>query len=412
VPLHVQVNELVQIVSNAGGIKHSIDAEAGGRRRKSSQKQTARAAQPSGKESKGKKRAEPEAGDLVVTFAEPGPLGLAFRSQGQTLEQISAPTVVEIQAAGSAALMKDCPVEVGMRLKKIQGRSCEHDPFATTLEHIREAGRPLTLTFEHPDTANKKRRADADSFDSSVENPADLVLQMMIDAAANSDAAEESSSPVTAVGSARSKKSTAADCVDAGLTPTTSTVLCQFVGGRPMGVILSTTSADPRTVAGVRAESQAGLAPELNSYFSSTGAKIPIGSSTVADCPLLVPRPGIVVKLSQVDGQNLRGVADADAIHAVTKASLQAPGRAVAVEFDVTDHHHGGGGGGGGGGEVSGGEVKKKAESKKSRRSWHPLSEADARRVDLFETAISAQTVIVVLLYVSFGTAGYSLFGR
>ena len=66
----------------------------------------------------------------------------------------------------------------------------------------------------------------------------------------------------------------------------------------------------------------------------------------------------------------------------------------------------------GGGGEVSGGEVKKKAESKKSRRSWHPLSEADARRVDLFETAISAQTVIVVLLYVSFGTAGYSLFGR
>ena len=349
-PLHVphycaQVNELVQIVSSAGGIKHSIDAEAGGRRKKSSQKQTARAAQASGKESKGKKRAEPEAGNLVVTFAEPGPLGLVFRSQGQTLEQISAPTVVEIQAAGSAALMKDCPVEVGMRLKKIQGRSCEHDPFATTLERIREAGRPLTLTFEHPDTANKKRRADADSFDSSVENPADLVLQMMIDAAANSDAAEESS--VTAVGSARSKNSTAADCVDAGLTPTASTVLCQFVGGRPMGVVLSTTSADPRTVAGIRAESQAGLAAELNSYFSSTGAKIPIGSSTAADCPLLIPRPGIVVKLSQVDGQNLRGVADADAIYAVTKASLQAPGRAVAVQFDVTDHHGGAGGGGG-----------------------------------------------------------------
>jgi hypothetical protein len=79
---------------------------------------------------------------------------------------------------------------------------------------------------------------------------------------------------------------------------------------------------------------------------------------------------------------------------------------------DSADGQDGGAGGGGGGGEVSGGEVKKKAESKKSRRSWHPLSEADARRIDLFETAISAQTVIVVLLYVSFGTAGYSLFGR
>jgi hypothetical protein len=124
----------------------------------------------------------------------------------------------------------------------------------------------------------------------------------------------------------RSKKSTAADCVDAALTPTTSTVLCQFVGGRPMGVILSTTSADPRTVAGIRAGSQAGLAPELKGYFlaCNVAKKIAIGTSTVADCSLLIARPGIVVKLSQVDGQNLRGVADTEAIQAVTKVSLQA----------------------------------------------------------------------------------------
>ncbi len=34
---------------------------------------------------------------------------------------------------------------------------------------------------------------------------------------------------------------------------------------------------------------------------------------------------------------------------------------------------------------------------------WRPLNDVDTRRVALFETAITAQTVIVVLLYVSFG---------
>ena len=48
-------------------------------------------------------------------------------------------------------------------------------------------------------------------------------------------------------------------------------------------------------------------------------------------------------------------------------------------------------------------EAEKESKQRREGRSWRPLSDADARRVELFETAISAQTAIVVLLYVSFG---------
>ena len=64
-----------------------------------------------------------------------------------------------------------------------------------------------------------------------------------------------------------------------------------------------------------------------------------------------------------------------------------------------------------------GDDVKEGARNRKSGRKqqqddavdkqrgvyWQPLSDVDTRRVALFETAITAQTVIVVLLYVSFG---------
>ena len=89
-------------------------------------------------------------GEIELTVTKRGPLGITFGTIGKNAEDTKVPTVVvQIKPGGSVSRMKHCPIAEGMKLTKVQGRSCEALSFSATMELVRTDHRPLTLTFTH-----------------------------------------------------------------------------------------------------------------------------------------------------------------------------------------------------------------------------------------------------------------------
>ena len=85
------------------------------------------------------------AGSLDVRFEGPGKLGIVFP------KGVSPLTVSRIQPTGLAAAKPE--LQPGMALTAVQGRSVIGLPYADTMEEIKAAGRPLTLSFAYDDVA-------------------------------------------------------------------------------------------------------------------------------------------------------------------------------------------------------------------------------------------------------------------
>ena len=100
--------------------------------------------------------------EIEVTFAEEGPLGISFGTVGTSGgddEGGNPKVVIGLEEEGCAARMESCPIEVGMVIIRVQDVACEALTFAATLDLIRMASRPLTLTVRSPPAALSPRRA-------------------------------------------------------------------------------------------------------------------------------------------------------------------------------------------------------------------------------------------------------------
>ena len=100
--------------------------------------------------------------EIEVTFAEEGPLGISFGTVGTSGgddEGGNPKVVIGLEEEGCAARMEGCPIEVGMVIMRVQDVACEALTFAATLDLIRMASRPLTLTVRSPPAALSPRRA-------------------------------------------------------------------------------------------------------------------------------------------------------------------------------------------------------------------------------------------------------------
>ena len=85
----------------------------------------------------------PDEATVEVEFAQAGSLGIKFRSKTAA----DPPEIKAITAGGLAARLGEARLRPGLVLAAVQGVSVAGQPFAQALQRLKEASRPLRLTF-------------------------------------------------------------------------------------------------------------------------------------------------------------------------------------------------------------------------------------------------------------------------
>ena len=80
---------------------------------------------------------------VEVEFAQAGSLGIKFHSKTAA----DPPEIKAITAGGLAARLGEARLRPGLVLAAVQGVSVAGQPFAQALQRLKEASRPLRLTF-------------------------------------------------------------------------------------------------------------------------------------------------------------------------------------------------------------------------------------------------------------------------